>query len=930
MIMQQKELAERLRAIRAGDTSRAVTFLLGSALSRGAIADVRSMTVAIKKSFAATDGAAGLEDHLAMIGAEDHGSRYRAAFNYLVAVRGPDAADRIVRLAVLQAYIKERDETLSLSADQLQKYESRIDRWAVTQPIRQLAAYLASLPSDRRGVILTTNFDPLLEVALAQLGLTALPISLSDDRGYSALNSPGSAIPIVHLHGYWRFPNTMNQDEQLAQSRPQLARDVMDTLQRQTVVILGYGGWDDLIRAAISQAEAERRTSDFDVAWAINDTPDMALPPVPAQLTRAAPGRAMVYYNVDVDTLFSEVVDLSTARVPLPRQRPGTALPRGWLLADQALEQVASLIPPSDSRLAFYNGRQPSWLDAVDPVIPLRAIDVELSAAVQRWSQRRLALHLAVYGATGEGKSLGLLRLAKKCAELPDVSVIWRRVTDFPTDPLDWISQATAERALVVIVDNADDCIPTIKVLLDHLYEQPHLSCLLVTGSHAPFTYGRQVVDTQRFAVRGLSGVDARALVEGWGKDGDEALGELATLPVEDRAARLLDAASSSTARGGSTLFGAMLAVRESQQFRGHIENLIGRLAQLPVGTDQSNLAEMLVLIACADSKESWTLTRKQLAVASQLHLWEIDSQILAPLGEEAAISVEGTTVRTRHPMICDEIMEVATERGLIGPILTQTARRAAVFVATHGYEDAIHPLLYLNRHFEDPALGVELARATWTGHPRRISYLTAFSSALRSAGEADEARILLREQAAALVEMEDFGTGHIYFLQELGVTLDVLGDHPSALALDVMALSKALGGQPVTWPTVSRILFTVASAARGCYKITRRDLFLSASHLAAEAGLAVGASDTKARNLLDIRDWAVREGARPQFHAETAASIIRRAGRSAYDMIEEPLVRRMVSTYSNMDVLTRRLLAVDVSTAGPASRGGAFSWDSP
>ncbi len=87
-----------------------------------------------------------------------------------------------------------------------------------------LGQLIATYPETVGKVVLTTNFDPLIEVSIARHGgafyRTVLP--MDGNLGQTV----GTGTHVVHLHGYWHGYDTLHTTHQLRQERPELRRSL--------------------------------------------------------------------------------------------------------------------------------------------------------------------------------------------------------------------------------------------------------------------------------------------------------------------------------------------------------------------------------------------------------------------------------------------------------------------------------------------------------------------------------------------------------------------------------------------------------------------------------------------------------------------------------------------------------------------------------
>lgn len=130
--------------------------------------------------------------------------------------------------------------------------------WVVRPGLLALADIIRRHPS-RKGahIIVTTNFDPLISVALNRVGARHVRIVTDSDYPTEMVDSP---LPIVnHVHGYWLGPGRMLnlKDELDADVRKALKLSLYNQFFERTIIVAGYGGWDDVVMEALADALAQ-------------------------------------------------------------------------------------------------------------------------------------------------------------------------------------------------------------------------------------------------------------------------------------------------------------------------------------------------------------------------------------------------------------------------------------------------------------------------------------------------------------------------------------------------------------------------------------------------------------------------------------------------------------------------------------------------
>jgi hypothetical protein len=112
-------------------------------------------------------------------------------------------------------------------------------------------------------VILTLNFDPLIETAIRQLGVD--PVVLDSDTSIADMDPlQHQRALVVHLHGHYLSPKTLNTPEELSvypQATTALVDEVFD---RYGLLVLGWSAaWDTALRDRLQAA----RTSRYGTWW---------------------------------------------------------------------------------------------------------------------------------------------------------------------------------------------------------------------------------------------------------------------------------------------------------------------------------------------------------------------------------------------------------------------------------------------------------------------------------------------------------------------------------------------------------------------------------------------------------------------------------------------------------------------------------------
>lgn len=230
---------------------RPVTFVVGSAVSardpdvpgsRG-VPDVSGMIDRIKTVFAG-DAEASAELEKKLLAEPDQA--YSTSMRFLLDWRSRDAVRTLLRDAVLEAR-KEPQPNRAWTGEELRQIDERDpDGWILPPGAKGLGTLLVKQAGKYPGPVITTNFDPLVSVAIQQAGGQPHHTVLANDGqvpggGYDS----AIALHVVHLHGYWLGGATLHSTAQLTAPRPMLRQSLQSMFHERTVVVVGYGGWND-------------------------------------------------------------------------------------------------------------------------------------------------------------------------------------------------------------------------------------------------------------------------------------------------------------------------------------------------------------------------------------------------------------------------------------------------------------------------------------------------------------------------------------------------------------------------------------------------------------------------------------------------------------------------------------------------------------
>jgi tetratricopeptide (TPR) repeat protein len=288
---------------------RDVVFLAGSALtaaeqqtSKGVLtaADIveriQSEFVSDKNEFAA----------LSELISSHEANKYQEAFRFLLGRRSQDFANELIKRAVTGAlHDPSTLSSQSISDDDCRQLEEDPTLWRLPPAVDALGRIVTAYSSTFGSLVLTSNFDPLIEVSIKSHGGRVLQTVMHRDGNIN--QTRGDGCHIIHFHGYWHGADTLHTTRQLGQQRPRLQASLTEMLRKKTVVVLGYGGWDDILTKALADAVLDDSSSP-EILWCFYKdlpTPDSKLPSLlEGGLDR---GRVKFYKNINCHTFLPKL-----------------------------------------------------------------------------------------------------------------------------------------------------------------------------------------------------------------------------------------------------------------------------------------------------------------------------------------------------------------------------------------------------------------------------------------------------------------------------------------------------------------------------------------------------------------------------------------------------------------------------------------------
>lgn len=209
---------------------------------------------------------------------------YQQGFGTLQSILGPEAPNRVIQRAVLMSRWEPptgADFDAFRQSARSSDFQSSLEEasqdscgWHIPKPIDALARLCSLYPSMFGATILTTNFDPLIELAFRKLEMPYVSSALHVDGSFGLVSGTGTHI--VHLHEHWLRSDTLHTIGQLSYERTHVRGSIRRLLETTTVVVLGYGGWDDMFMSAVKDVATDGGARP-DILWCFYGTDESTI-----------------------------------------------------------------------------------------------------------------------------------------------------------------------------------------------------------------------------------------------------------------------------------------------------------------------------------------------------------------------------------------------------------------------------------------------------------------------------------------------------------------------------------------------------------------------------------------------------------------------------------------------------------------------------
>ncbi|HHN8460659.1 TPA: SIR2 family protein [Morganella morganii] len=216
---------------------------------------------------------------------------YQKSFAYLLRVGDQEMVREVLAIIMRKAQPAEKE-------------------WYISKCIDDLTRLICET-NINVGIILTTNFDEVIEYSLYRAGREPIVKDLTIDQPIGGTQGYTEKAIVVHLHGLWSR-DTMHSTNQLSALRPKIASSIKNVLSDSKLYVLGYAGWDDIFLQALGSIVNDADAS-YNIRWAFYESvPEKAQADNQSLFNlvsdATANGRFQGYCGVDCHKLFEDVL----------------------------------------------------------------------------------------------------------------------------------------------------------------------------------------------------------------------------------------------------------------------------------------------------------------------------------------------------------------------------------------------------------------------------------------------------------------------------------------------------------------------------------------------------------------------------------------------------------------------------------------------
>ncbi|MGC3988991.1 MAG: OST-HTH/LOTUS domain-containing protein [Chthoniobacteraceae bacterium] len=813
-----------------------VAFLLGSPISKdtvGGVPGIDQMLDLVREEINARGPDQRSRFEREMIGKSGAGA-YQAAMRWLQGNFTQDAVNHVVEVAVLKARRAGAPETFQDIGE--------IEDWYLPTGTQQVSNLVAHQRERFPGPILTTNFDPLLSVAVdSEGGRASWHILDSDGHFGRTAGLRRGEIQIIHLHGYWRDADTLHTPAQLTSERPKLHASLQHLLRQKTLLVAAYGGWDDAFTKALARLITSGHPDDVlgvNVLWCFyEDNAALVESRYKHIFDQMPSSRFLAYGGIDCHSIFGEIAGATGSGGIFVQPTPNPTPIAGWeAVTETSLSKLPAL--GKDEVIKYFDGAVPTWRHALSDKIPRRQTVAQILERLKTFQPAQFGCSLQlIRAAGGEGKTTLLLQSACDAVRTGEWTVLWRTLPSTGLPPKHVVGLDPSKLWLIV-ADDAEDLVTDLTESARLLHEagRSNVHFLIASrdadwwakfGDKPPWEQWLTAWVRRKDAImlRGMTRDDAKKVTRAWAVYGAQGLRQLDKLSEDEQVESLLSEVRNALYEEQSALgrhqtfegsfFGALLSVRFGQDgLQSHVRSFLNRLREEKIRGSECTLFDALVYVAACHAISMPGLNETVLADLLCVPRDWVQSLVIQPLGAEAAAVRSAGNVLTRHEKVAIAIILEADQTLDLGDvwssIVRQTVKTGLEVRIGPTYATILHagPRLFdaLPAHFSAERraeISISAAKAAIKYNSQWLGCVVSLGKTYRKCHQVTNAVKLFREMLKVAEEKVDFSDHIRGYWHEWGVCEGLLGDDPQHRAADSwlqgLSISDHLNPAPLT-----------------------------------------------------------------------------------------------------------------------------------
>jgi len=518
-------------------------------------------------------------------------------------------------------------------------------------------------------------------------------------------------------------------------------------------------------------------------------------------------------------------------------------LPSGWSVLNKEALNLLKTPLSEEEAITFFDGRVPSWKEALSSEIPQRNITPSLVSQIKDWTSNPVTSVFLLKGSGGEGKSTILRQVIVELLN-KDITkqILWNDSAESEVPSFDIIGDSSSPWIIA-----SDDAEIIGERLFNIVKEASRRGvsgiCLLLSCRDTDWISTKcdqflwhnhaRMIEKR---LRGLSEDDAEIIVKAWSKYNRRGLGRLYGLTHEKAVETLLVEARNEAYSEEGAFLGAMLRTRFGEDIKSHVKSLLYSFGES--GAPGGTLRDAFAHIAIPHAENVLTLSRGPLARTLGCNREELKEKILGPLGEEAAVVSSGCFVLTRHRAIAETAVDILSKEFHVDTdeIIIKLMKAALELSDVGFFVPELARWRFLSNHFFQNGkreLGVRLAQAAYEHDKDNPFFIVQLAKLLRQSSQPEMSVDIFLKASQKVRRDRTF-----YF--EWGISEGVAGNRCNSICLGAIALAD---NTTQAWPSTEDATKTFAGMGTTfarLHDLYDEPAFVEACSATAQLGLTV------------------------------------------------------------------------------------------